>query len=48
MPDFQISEEEIEQLLAESIIEFELSETDYLLAKPPIIADRFRFAGDID
>jgi RNA polymerase sigma factor (sigma-70 family) len=47
MSDFQISQAEIEQLLAEPIIEHEPDEADYLLANPPVIADRFRFASDM-
>jgi len=47
MSDFQISEEEIEHLLAEPVIEYEHGQVDCLLANPPIIADRFRFAGDM-
>jgi RNA polymerase sigma factor (sigma-70 family) len=43
MSEFYISQEEIEHLLAEPIIEHE--GTDPLLAQPPIISDRFRFAG---
>jgi len=46
MSDFQISEAEIEQLLAEPIVELE-SETEPLLANPPIISNRFRFGGDM-
>jgi len=47
MPDLQISDEEIKRLLAEPAVEFEPNETDHLLANPPIIAERFRFAGDM-
>ena len=45
MSDFQISEEEIAHLLAEPVIEYEHCQIDCLLTNPPIIADRFKFAG---
>ena len=43
MSEFHISQEEIEQLLAEPIVEGD--QIDPLLAQPPTISDRFRFAG---
>jgi hypothetical protein len=43
MSEFHISEEEVEQLLAEPIIEHE--KIDPLLAQPPTIGDRFRISG---
>ena len=47
MSDFQISEAEIERLLAEPVVEYDSSSLDPLLANPPIIRDRFRFGGDM-
>jgi RNA polymerase sigma factor (sigma-70 family) len=43
MSEFHISEEEIKQLLTEPIVE--AGAIDPLIAQPPVISDRFRFAG---
>jgi len=43
MSDFQISDEEIRQLLAEPITQREPDEIELQLAQPPALAERSRF-----